>query len=77
MIRVVQLVRVPVVQVGVVRMRMHQARVPVRMYVRLAAVPFSIVRVPVMGIVQVLVFVLQHLVGMIVRVALGKMQPYA
>ena len=58
-------------------MRMHQASVPVRMHVRLAAVPVAFMRVPVVRLVHMLVFVLDLLVRMVVFVVLGKMQPYA
>ena len=67
---------VPVVQVGVMRMRVHQWLVPVAMRVRLAAVPCEVVRVMVVRVVQVIVFVLQRLVGMFMRVALREVQPY-
>ena len=70
------LVPVPVMQVGVMRMRVHQRIVPVAMGMRLAAVPVEVVRVTVMRVVQVLVLVLQHLVGMFMRVALREVQPY-
>jgi hypothetical protein len=68
---------VAVVEVGVVRMAVHQPPVPVSMRVRLAAVPRDIVRVPVMGVVHVRVGVLHRLVDMIVRVPLREVQPYA
>lgn len=68
---------VAVVKVGVMRMRVHQWLVPVAVRMRLAAIPIEIMCVPVMRIVLMLVFVLQYLVGMCVRVVLRNVQPYA
>ncbi len=65
------------VQVWVVRMRVDQRLVAVAMDMRLAAIPGGIVRVPVVRIVHVLVFVLQRLMRVLVRVALREVQPHA
>ena len=64
-----------VVQVRIVRMRVHHRLVPVRVHVRLAFVPIGPVRMPVMRVVCVLVFVRQRFVPMLVLVALRKVQP--
>ena len=61
----------PVVEIGVVWMRMLQRLMPVRMGMRLATVPGKLVSVLVMGIVQVIVRVLHLLVRMRVLVMLG------
>lgn len=69
--------RVPVVQVGVVRMRMDQARVAVRMHVRFAPVPGEIVLMPVMRVVHMLVRVLHFLVRVRMFMMFGQVQPDA
>lgn len=69
------LVRMPVVQVGIVRMRVHHRFVPVHMRVRLAIAPRKVVRVPVVRVVDVRVGVLDRLVLVQVLVALDEMQP--
>lgn len=61
----------PVVEIGVVWMRMLQRLMPVRMGMRLATVPGKLVSVLVMGVVQVFVRVLHLLVRMRVLVMLG------
>ena len=61
----------PVVEIGVVWMRMLQRLMPVRMGMRLATVPGKLVSVLVMGVVQVFVEVLHLLVRMRVLVMLG------
>ena len=68
---------VPVVQVGVVRMRVHQRCVPVVVRVRLTPVPAEIVSVPVMRVVGVRMLVIHRFVRMLVRMVLGHVQPYA
>jgi hypothetical protein len=65
-----------VVRIRKVRMRMHQPLVPVRMHVRLAAVPRKVVRMLVVCLVHVLVRVLERLVRMRVFMMLREMQPY-
>ncbi len=69
--------RVPMVQVGVVRMRMNQSRVAVRVRVRFAAVPIEVVRMLMMRVVHVLVLVPHFLVRMLVLMTFGEVQPYA
>ena len=56
------LVRMPVVQIGVVRVGVRELRVSVRMDMRLAAVPGGIVRMLVMGVMHVFVAVRQLVV---------------
>ena len=67
----------PVVQVGVMGMGVHQRRMHMRMHVGLAPVPGEIVGVPVMRVVAMGVRMLQPLVRVPVRMALGYVQPYA
>ena len=67
---------VPVVQVGVVRMRVRQRLVPVRMHVRLVAVPGEGMLVPVVFVVHVSVIVRHRFVRVFVHVALGEVQPH-
>src|SRR6267378_3141274 len=64
-------------QVGIVRVTVHQARVAVRMVVRLAAVPGEIMFVPMMFIVQVGMGMLDRPVDVPVLVPLRDMEPYA
>lgn len=51
--------RVPVVKIGVVGVGVAQPRMPVRMDMRLAVVPWRVVRVLVVGVMYVLVGMLQ------------------
>jgi hypothetical protein len=69
--------RVPVVQVGVVRVCVNQPHVAVRMRVGFAPVPIEVVHVLMMRIVHMLVLVLHFLVRMLVLMAFGEVQPYA
>jgi hypothetical protein len=64
-------------QVGIVRVAVHQARVAVRMAVGLAAVQTGIVFVMMMLIVHVDVGMLDQPVHVPVLVPLGDMEPYA
>ena len=68
---------VPVMQVGIVRVTVHQALMAVRMAVRLAAVKTEIVFVLMMLIVHVDMGMLERPVGVPVLVPLGDMEPYA
>src|SRR5574343_802156 len=70
-------VGVPVVDVRVMGVSVHQRGVVVRVAVRLAAVPGEVVRVLVVGVVAVRVVVVQGLVGVLVLVALAPVQPHA
>ena len=63
----------PVMQVGVMRMRVAQPRVAVPMRMRFADRP--VMRVPVMRVVAVAVLVFERLVRMLVLVAFGQMHP--
>ena len=67
---------VPVVQVGVMRMRMHERCVVVRMGVRFAAIPFEIVRMLMVRVVDMQVRVVHRLVRVGVFVVLGDVQPH-
>ena len=58
----------PVMQVRVVGMGVRQPRMPVRMHVRLAAIPWSVVRMLMVCIMHMLVGMLQLLVHMRVLV---------
>ena len=70
-------VLVPVVNVRVMRVRMHNRLVPMPVCVRFAGgIPHG-VRVPVVLVVDVQVLVLQRLVNVLVFVALGHVQPTA
>lgn len=64
-----------VMQVRVVRMRMHEPVVSMGMTVRLARRVARPVRVPVMGIVTMPMRVLDRFVDMLVLVALSKVKP--
>lgn len=68
---------VAVVDVGVVRMAVHQRLVPMPVGVRLTYRVLRVVRVPVVLVVHVQVLVLHPLVVMLVLVALGDVQPNA
>jgi hypothetical protein len=63
----------PVMQVGVMRMRVAQRRVAVRMRMRFADRP--IMRVPVVRVVAMAMFVFERLVRMFVLVAFGEVHP--
>ena len=68
---------VPVVQVGIVGVAVHQARVAMRMAVGLAAVKTEIVFVLMMLIVHVDMGMFERPVDVPVLVPLGDMKPYA
>jgi hypothetical protein len=70
-------VPVPVVDVRIVRVPVRQRRVPVRMHVRLAAIPGEVVRVLVVLVVTVRMRMLEKLVRMLVFVPLAHVQPDA
>ena len=63
----------PVMQIGIMRVRMAQRRVPMGVRMRLRHRP--IVCVPVVFIVHMAVFVFERLVLMFMGVALGEMHP--
>ena len=64
------------VDVGVVRVRVHDRVVNVRMGMRFASIPLEIVSMLVMGIVKMSVSVFLMAVGVQVGVMLANMQPY-
>ena len=64
-------------QVRVMRMRVHEPRMPVRMRVRFGPIPGEIVLVPVVLVVDMRMSMFERLVRMLVLVALGKVQPDA
>ena len=64
-----------VMQVRIVRMRVHHRLMPVRVHMGLASIPIGRVRMPMMSVVQVLVFVLQRFVRMLVHMAFRQVQP--
>ena len=66
---------VPVVDVGVVSVRVPQGFVPVRTAVRLPLWIFRGVLVSVVFVVDVQVFVLQRFVSVLVFVPFGQMEP--
>ena len=68
---------VPVMEIGIVRVAVHQARVAMGVAVRLAAVKTEIVFVRMMLIVHVDMGMLDRRVDVPVLVPLGDMQPYA
>jgi len=61
-------------QVGKVRMRVRQRRVPVRMDVRLAAVPRKVVHVPVMLVMRMRMRVIRGRMDVTMRMPFGEMQ---
>lgn len=67
----------PVMQVGVVRVRMHHRLVPMRMHMRFAPVPGEVVLVAVVLVVRVRMRVLDRLMHVLVLVALAHVQPHA
>ena len=69
--------RMPVMHVGLVRMRVHHRRMDVDMRVWLATVPGKIVCVPMVFVMRVGVRVLLGFVRVQMPVSLGHMQPYA
>lgn len=68
---------VPMMQVRVVRVPMHQADVPVPMSVRLTERVSRTMIVPVMLVVTMPVLMLHRLVKVFVLVSLGQVQPEA
>ncbi len=74
------LVRVPVMNVRIVRVRVHHRLVPVRMRVRTRVAHGRIVRtmgVPVMLVVDVRMRVVHRFVRVLVGVPLGDVEPHA
>jgi len=67
----------PVVQIGIVRMRMNQWRMPMRMCVRLLAVPRKVVFMLVVLVMNVPVIMGHRLMHMYMLVPLGEMEPDA
>jgi len=70
-------VSVPVVQIGIVRMTMHQRSVLVPMHVRLARRIGRRVHVLVVGIVMMPVLVLHGLMGVFMLMAFLQVHPEA
>jgi hypothetical protein len=66
---------VPVMQIRIVGMRVHDRLVRVRMKMRLAPVPLEIVRMTMMAVVPMRMRVLLRFVRMPMLVALREMQP--
>ena len=66
-------VTVPVMQVGVMRMRVPQGRMPMPVGMRLRHRP--VMRVPMVRVMFVAVLVFERLVLMFVIVAFGEMHP--
>ena len=69
------LVPVPVMQIGPVGMGMRQGMMVVRMVVRFARRVVLAMHMPVMLIVDVTVGVIENIVGVVMEMPLGKMQP--
>ena len=67
----------PMMEVRVVRMPVHQAHVPVPMSVRFARRIACAMRVLMMLVVKMPVFMLHRLVNVLVFMPLGHMQPEA
>jgi hypothetical protein len=67
----------PVVDVRVVWMPVHELRVLVPVHMRFLAIPFWPVPVPVMSIVNVVMLMLHRLVQVLVLVPLADVQPHA
>lgn len=63
-------------QVGVVRMGVDQRRMDVRMRVGLASVPREIVGMPVVLVVAMGMRMLLALMGVLVQMPFGHVQPY-
>ena len=76
-LRLQLLVPVPVVEVRVVRMAVHQRRMVVRMGVRRAAVPVRVVLMLVVHIVDMLVRVFHRVVDVRVQMPFGQVEPDA
>lgn len=69
--------RVPVVNVRVMRMAVFDGGVRVVVAVLTTSIPFCVVRVLVVLIVGVFMRMLHFLVQMVMRVVFGEMQPHA
>ena len=69
------LMRVTVVQIRIMRMRVHHRLMPMRVHMRLAFLPIGPVRMAVMRVVGVFVFVLQRFMRVFVHMALRQVQP--
>ena len=68
---------VPMMNVWVMRVDVHQRLVPMRVRVRLARRIIRNVQVPMVLVVRMEMFMLQRLVYMLVLVTLRQMQPHA
>src|SRR5258708_605343 len=66
---------VPVVDVGVVRVPVHEPCMAVRVRVGLLSVPGEVMRMPMMLVVRVVMVVLHRLVHMLLALALGEGEP--
>ncbi len=71
------LVVVTVMDVGIMRMGVFQARVMVRMRVRFLAVPIEIVLMLVMAVVAVFMHMVHWRMGVLVFMGFGQVQPDA
>ena len=69
------LVAVPVMQIGIVRMPMHQRLMAMPVHMRLTERHVWPMYVPMMRVVAVAVLVLYRFVRMLMVVPLGEMQP--
>ena len=67
---------VPVMDVGIMRVRVGQRLVLVLVVMRLAAVPVEMMMVAMVRVVDVAVRVAHRTMGMRVRMLLGQMQPH-
>ena len=67
--------RVPVVDVGVVRVTVFNSQMGVMMAVFIAAIPFFVVCVLVVLVMFMFVFMLQRFMQMFMCMVLGQMKP--
>lgn len=67
----------PMMNVGVMEMRMAQRQMLMGVHMRFLAVPAVIVRMLVMGVVAVRMRMVQRLMLVIVHMLFRQMQPYA
>src|SRR5580698_3264713 len=66
--------RMPVVQIGIVRMAMNQPRMGMDMRMRLVARRRAVVMMVMMRIMHMAMLMLERVMGVIVLVALGEME---
>lgn len=67
----------PMMDIGEMRMGMHDGRMPMPVLMRLAAIPIKIMAVLVMHIVDMRMAMFLRLVRMLMLMVLGQMQPYS